>query len=99
MLEKRQGQQTGLPSVEYVRLQLDVSPRYLSDMLRLLTGQTTQQYSQQAVLERSKDLLSVSTLSVAEIAYQPGFEHPQSFSKLFKSKTNLSPLAVGATFN
>ncbi|AKD53686.1 helix-turn-helix domain-containing protein [Spirosoma radiotolerans] len=97
--EKSQGQQTGLPSVQYISLQLNVSARYLSDMLRSLTGQTTQQYIQQAVIERSKDLLSTSSLSIAEIAYQLGFEHPQSFSKLFKSKTNLSPLAFRATFN
>jgi AraC family transcriptional activator of pobA len=43
--------------------------------------------------------LSATSLSIAEIAYQLGFEHPQSFSKLFKSKANLSPLAFRATFN
>jgi AraC-like DNA-binding protein len=62
-------------------------------------GQTTQHYIQQRVLERSKDLLSTTPLSIAEIVYQLGFEHPQSFSKLFKSKTHLSPLAFRATFN
>lgn len=97
--EENKGLQTGLPSVQYISLQLNVSARYLSDMLRTLTGQTTQQYIQQAVIERSKDLLSASSLSIAEIAYQLGFEHPQSFSKLFKNKTNLSPLEFRATFN
>jgi AraC family transcriptional regulator, transcriptional activator of pobA len=97
--EQHQGQQTGLPSVQYISLQLAVSPRYLSDLLGSLTGQTTQQYIQQAVIERSKDLLSGSSLSIAEIAYELGFEYPQSFSKLFKSKTKLSPLAFRATFN
>ncbi|CAN5647858.1 helix-turn-helix domain-containing protein [soil metagenome] len=97
--EGSNAEQTGLPSVQYISVQLKVSARYLSDMLRSLTGQTTQQYIQQAVIERSKDLLSTSSLSIAEIAYQLGFEHPQSFSKLFKSKTNLTPLAFRATFN
>ncbi|GAB3787488.1 AraC family transcriptional regulator [Spirosoma horti] len=97
--EDNKSHQSGLPSVQYISLQLNVSARYLSDMLRSLTGQTTQQYIQQAVIERSKDLLSATSLSIAEIAYQLGFEHPQSFSKLFKSKTSLSPLAFRATFN
>ena len=97
--DENRGLQTGLPSVQYISLQLNVSARYLSDMLGSLTGQNTQQYIQQAVIERSKDLLSAGSLSIAEIAYQLGFEHPQSFSKLFKSKTNLSPLAFRATFN
>lgn len=97
--EENKGLQTGLPSVHYISLQLNVSARYLSDMLRTLTGQTTQQYIQQAVIERSKDLLSASSFSIAEIAYLLGFEHPQSFSKLFKNKTNLSPLEFRATFN
>ncbi|WP_425291043.1 helix-turn-helix domain-containing protein [Spirosoma linguale] len=97
--EERKGHQTGLPSVQYVSLQLDVSARYLSDMLRSLTGQTTQQYIQQAVIERSKDLLSAGPLSIAEIAYQLGFEHPQSFSKLFKRKTNFSPLEFRRSFS
>ncbi|GAB4031765.1 helix-turn-helix domain-containing protein [Spirosoma jeollabukense] len=97
--EDRKGQQTGLPSVQYISLQLNVSPRYLSDMLRSLTGQNTQQYIQQAVIEKAKDLLSTSSLSIAEIAYQLGFEHPQSFSKLFKAKANLSPLDFRRSFN
>ncbi|MCK8495482.1 helix-turn-helix domain-containing protein [Spirosoma sp. RP8] len=59
--EEYRGCQNGLPSVQYISLQLNVSARYLSDMLRTLTGQTTQQYIQQAVIERSKDLLSASS--------------------------------------
>ncbi|MCX6216332.1 helix-turn-helix transcriptional regulator [Spirosoma sp.] len=97
--EENKSQQTGLPSVQYVSFQLNVSARYLSDMLRSLTGQNTQQYIQQALIERSKDLLSAGTLSIAEIAYQLGFEHPQSFSKLFKTKTKLSPLEFRRSFN
>ncbi|WP_315898202.1 helix-turn-helix domain-containing protein [Chitinophaga pinensis] len=36
--------------------------------------------------------MSTTERSVSEIAYVLGFEHPQSLSRLFKAKTNLSPL-------
>lgn len=96
---KDSGLENGLPSVQYISTQLNLSPRYLSDMLRSLTGQNTQQYIQNKIIEQSKDLLSSTSLSVAEIASNLGFEHPQSFSKLFKTKTNLSPLAFRESFN
>lgn len=91
--------QEGLPTVQYIAQQLQVSPRYLSDMLRSLLNQNAQQYIQNKVLEKAKEMLSVTRLSVAEIAYQLGFEHPQSFNKLFKRKTNLSPLEFRQSFN
>lgn len=89
----------GLPSVQFVSAHLNLSPRYLSDMLRSLTGQNTQQYIQNKLIEQSKDLLSSTSLSVTEIAYKLGFEHPQSFSKLFKIKTNQSPMQFRQSFN
>ena len=89
----------GLPTVQYVSDELHVSPHYLSDMLRTLTGQNAQQHIHNKLIEKAKEILSVSNLSVAEIAYQLGFEHPQSFNKLFKRKTNLSPLQFRQSFN
>lgn len=89
----------GLPSVQYFADKLNVSPNYLSDMLRVLTGQSTQQHIHDKLIEKAKEILTTTNLSVSEIAYQLGFEHPQSFSKLFKSKTNLSPLKYRASFN
>jgi AraC-like DNA-binding protein len=82
---------TGLPSARQLAEHLSVSQRYLSDMLRSLTGKTTQQHIHLQLIERAKELLATSTLTTAEIAYQLGFEHPQSFNKLFKQKTRLSP--------
>lgn len=93
------GLKDGLPTVQYISAKLNVSGRYLSDMLGSLTGLNTQQYIQNKVIEQSKDLLSSTTLSVAEIAYKLGFEHPQSFNKLFKTKTSLSPLVYRQLFN
>jgi len=92
-------QQLGLPTVQYISQQLNISPNYLSDMLRSLTGQSTQQHIQDKLIERAKEILTTTSLSVSEIAYQLGFEYPQSFSKLFKNKTNASPLEFRHNFN
>ncbi len=89
----------GLPTVEYLAAQVNLSPRYLSDMLRALTGHNTQQLIHEKLIEKAKEKLSATDLSVSEIAYELGFEHPQSFSKLFKIKTHLSPLAFRQSFN
>ncbi len=90
---------TGLPTVQFVSGQLNVSPNYLSDMLRSLTGQSTQQHIHNKLIEKAKEILTTTSLSVSEIAYQLGFEYPQSFNKLFKSKTELSPLQYKHSFN
>lgn len=92
-------QEFGLPTVLYISEQLNVSPNYLSDMLRSLTGQSTQQHIHDKLIEKAKEILTTTSLSVSEIAYQLGFEYPQSFSKLFKSKTNVSPLEFRSSFN
>lgn len=89
----------GLPTVHYIAEQLHVSPNYLSDMLRSLTGQSTQQHIHNTLIEKAKEILTTTSLPVSEIAYQLGFEYPQSFSKLFKSKTNVSPLEFRSRFN
>ncbi len=90
--EKEQGLNKGLPTVDYLATELSLSPRYLSDMLRSLTGQNAQQLIHEKLIEKAKDYLTTTQLSVAEIAYQLGFEHPQSFNKLFKNKTNQTPV-------
>ncbi|MBL4677109.1 MAG: AraC family transcriptional regulator [Mucilaginibacter sp.] len=97
-LDSRQGLQSGLPTVEYLADQLNLSPRYLSDMLRSLTGQSAQQHIHQKVTDKAKEYLTNTKLSVAEIAYELGFEYPQSFNKLFKNKTTLTPVAFKAQF-
>ncbi len=89
----------GLPTVQYIADKLNLSPNYLSDMLRTLTGQSTQSHIHNKLIEKAKDRLTTTSLSVSEIAYQLGFEYPQSFSKLFKGKTNVSPLEFRNSFN
>jgi AraC-like DNA-binding protein len=89
----------GIPTVQYLADQLNISPSYLSDMLRVLTGKSAQQHIHDKLIEKAKEMLSTTSLSVSEVAYALGFEHAQSFSKLFKTKTNLSPLAFRHSFN
>lgn len=89
----------GPPTVQQLADHLKVSPRYLSDMLRSLTGQNSQQHIHNKLIDKAKDILSTSNLTIAEIAYQLGFEYPQSFNKLFKSKTKISPLEYRQSFN
>jgi AraC-like DNA-binding protein len=88
----------GLPSVHYISDQLNVSVSYLSRLLKTLTGQTTQQHIHDKLIEKAKEKLSTTALSISEIAYELGFSHSQSFSKLFKTKTGQSPLSFRQSF-
>ncbi len=91
--------QKGLPTVTYIADNLNISPGYLSGLLKSLTGQNTQQHLHNKLIELAKVKLSTTNLSVSEIAYDLGFEHLQSFSKLFKTKTNFSPMEFRHSFN
>ncbi len=90
---------TGLPTVQYIAGALNVSPKYLSGLLKVLTGQSTQHHIHEKLIEKAKEKLSTTNLSISEIAYGLGFEHSQSFSKLFKTKTHFSPMGFRQSFN
>lgn len=89
----------GLPTATHLAGLLNVSPNYLGSLLKSLTGQTTLQHIHNKLIDKAKEKLSTTNLSVSEIAYELGFEHPQSFSKLFKQKTKQSPLEFRNSFN
>ena len=89
----------GLPTAQYISEQLNMSVNYLSRLLKTLTGQSTQQHIHDKLIEKAKEKLSTTNLSISEIAYGLGFEHSQAFSRLFKSKTNQSPLEFRQSFN
>lgn len=89
----------GVPTVQFLSDQLHISPGYLSDLLRSLIGQNAQQYIHLKLVEKAKEKLLTTDLSISEIAYELGFEHSQSFSKLFKNKTSQSPLEFRTSFN
>ena len=88
-----------LPTVQHLADQLNTSPSYLSDMLRSFTGQNAQQHIHSKLIEKAKEKLSTTENSISEIAYLLGFEHPQSFSKFFRAKTNISPSEFRQSFN
>jgi AraC-like DNA-binding protein len=81
----------GLPTVVSLAEKLNISASYLSTLLKTVTGQNTQQHIHDKLIKKAKEKLSSTELTVSEIAYALGFEHPQSFSKLFRAKTSLSP--------
>lgn len=91
--------QKGIPSVLYFSGALNLSPNYLTDMLRSISGKSTQQHIHDKLIEKAKHILTTTNLTVSEIAYELGFGYPQSFSKLFKNKTNTTPLAFRQSFN
>jgi AraC-like DNA-binding protein len=89
----------GLPTVQYLAAALNLSSAYLGSLLKSLTGLNAQQHIHEKLIEKAKEKLTATDLSISEIAYQLGFEHSQSFSKLFKAKTNKSPLEFRVDFN
>ncbi|WPP48703.1 helix-turn-helix domain-containing protein [Catalinimonas niigatensis] len=98
-LDHEKSLNNGIPTVQFLAEQVNLSPSYLSDMLRSLTGRNAQQLIHDKLIEKAKELLSTSNFSVSEIAYQLGFEYSQSFNRLFKTKTDLSPLEFRRSFN
>ncbi|KQS94032.1 helix-turn-helix domain-containing protein [Chryseobacterium sp. Leaf394] len=97
--ENSRALELGVPTVQYISEKLNISAGYLSDLLRALIGKNAKQYIHYKLIERAKEKLSSTDLSVSEIAYELGFEHSQSFSKLFKNKTLKSPLEFRQSFN
>lgn len=91
--------QKGLPTVEFIAGELHLSTHYLSDMLRSLTGLNAQQHIHEKVIEKAKEYLLSGEFSVAEVAYKLGFEYPQSFNKLFRKKTEMTPLEFKSSLN
>ena len=89
----------GVPTVEHISNELHISANYLSNSLKSLTGMSTQQHIHEKLIEKAKEQLSSSQKSISEIAYALGFEYPSSFNKLFKRKTEMSPLEFRKRFN
>ncbi|MBL3658795.1 helix-turn-helix domain-containing protein [Fulvivirga sediminis] len=90
---------SGIPTVTQIAADLNLSPNYLSNLLKVVSGQNTQQHIQNKLIEKAKEKLSTTNLSVSEIAFELGFEYPASFSKLFKNKTQLSPIEFRKSYN
>ncbi|RMG26567.1 MAG: AraC family transcriptional regulator [Bacteroidetes bacterium] len=89
--ESGQQMEKGLPTVEWLASQLGVSHRYLSDTIKAETGKTAIENLHLYLIDEAKNLLLEPYKSVAEVAFELGFEYPQYFSRLFKKKEGLSP--------
>lgn len=89
--EKEDVLEKGIPNVKYLASQLNFSSSYISDLLKKETGKTAQEHIHLFVIEKAKNQLLSSKNSISQIGYSLGFEYPQHFSNLFKSKTGLSP--------
>ncbi|CAL2056801.1 helix-turn-helix domain-containing protein [Tenacibaculum sp. 190524A05c] len=98
-LSDKELEEKGLPTVQKIAEKLSVTPNYLTGVLKHLTGQNTQQHIQNSIIKKAKEELTITNSSVSEIAYKLGFEYPSSFTKLFKSKTDMSPVVFRRKFN
>ncbi len=92
-------QKKGLPTVEFLSKNLNLSANYLSDLLRSLTGMNAQQHIHEKLIEEAKEKLATTNLTISEIASELGFERAQSLNRLFKNKTSMSPLQYRKSFN
>jgi len=91
-ISKNSISEKGLPTVKYLADQVNLSPGYLSDLLKKETGKNTQDHIHFYLIEEAKSILLNTNRSVGEIAYSLGFEYPQYFNKLFKKKTGKTPI-------
>lgn len=82
----------GIPSVGYFGEQMNMSANYLSDLLKKETGKSAKSHINDAIVDKAKTILLNSSASISQVAYDLGFEYPQSFTRLFKSKTGTSPV-------
>lgn len=89
--ESGQLEEKGIPSIEQLADKMSISQRYLSDTLKKETGKTTTEHLQLYLIDEAKNILLKPNKSIAEVAYELGFEYPQYFSRLFKKKEGLSP--------
>lgn len=81
----------GTPSIDWIAKELSVSPRYLSDSLKMESGKTAIEHIHLYLIDEAKNLLLEPGTTVSSVAYQLGFEYPQYFSRLFKKKVGVSP--------
>ena len=89
---KTKVEEQGLPTVKFLADKVNLSPSYLSDLLKKETGKNTQDHIHFYLIEEAKSLLLNSDKNVSEIAFNLGFEYPQYFNKLFKQKTGKTPM-------
>lgn len=81
----------GIPSVKYLADELNLSPSYLSDILKRETGFGALEHIHKSIIKEAKTKLLISNKSISSIAYDLGFKYPQYFTRLFKKETGITP--------
>ncbi len=89
--EKGHLSEYGIPSIEYFSKKVNLSPNYLSDLLKKETGHSAKEHINNFIIEKAKTYLINSKDSISEIAYTLGFNYPHYFSRIFKNKTGMTP--------
>lgn len=84
-------QQDGLPTVKFCAKELCLSPGYFGDLIKKETGKSAQTYIQQKVINIAKERILNSSVSIAQVAYNLGFQYPQHFTRLFKKLVGQTP--------
>ncbi len=81
----------GIPSVRYFAEQVCLSPNYFGDLVKKETGRTAQEHIRIRLFEIAKERVLDRRKTVAEVAYELGFQYPQHFSRLFKRMAGCTP--------
>lgn len=89
----------GIPTLDWMAAQLNVSHRYMSDTIKAETGRTAIDQINLFLVEEAKSLLLNPNLSITETAYKLGFEYPQYFTRVFKKKVGMSPKEYIKTYS
>ncbi|MDE7411046.1 MAG: helix-turn-helix domain-containing protein [Paramuribaculum sp.] len=79
-----------LPTIQYCADKLCLSPNYLSDLVKKMTGDTLGNYIRRIVIQEAKNRLAAGC-TVAETAYSLGFQYPQHLSRMFKKYSGVTP--------
>ena len=85
-------EEKGLPSLKYFSEKIHLSTHYLSDLLKKETGRAAKDHINDFVVEKAKNLLLGTNETITEIAYDLGFNYPHYFTRMFKSRTGVTPL-------
>ena len=84
-------QDIGLPTVKYFAGKVHLSTNYFGDLIKKETGKSAQEYIQFKIIERAKDQIANTKLTMSEIAYSLGFGYPQHFGRVFKKNVGITP--------
>lgn len=90
---KPESKPSGLPRVSYMAEQLNVSSRYLSDLLKQETGKTALELIHMHLIKEAKNLLIDGKMNISEIAFSLGFENANYFARLFRKEVGVPPNA------